>query len=66
VFIQASEVPPVQISLREVAKNLLIWVAKGTIGVLAIHCVRLTGVNVKKYGRLCNSKCHNSGVCGNK
>jgi hypothetical protein len=57
VFIQINEVLPVNISLR---KKVLIWVAKGTIDVIAMHYVKnLVSFEIPE-------KCHKSSTCDDK
>ena len=62
-----NEIPPVQISLREMARKLLNLGGQEYDRCTCCNVVCKTNwCKCKKSGRLCNSKCHNSGVCGNK
>jgi len=66
VFIQADDVPPVQISLREVARKSSNLGGQGYDRCTCNTQCKTNRCKCKRSGRLCNSKCHNSGVCGNK
>ncbi|XP_060862057.1 SCAN domain-containing protein 3-like [Metopolophium dirhodum] len=66
VFIQADDVPPVQISLREVARKSSNLGGQGYDRCTCNTLCKTNRCKCKRSGRLCNSKCPNSGVCGNK